>query len=134
MQGRCFCGVITFEIDTPAQTCVNCHCESCRRQCSAPMTTYVGLPDGRWRWTAGQPKVFRSSPGVERTFCGDCGSPLSFRSTKMSDVMHFYVAALEEPDKFQPTLHVAHEEKLPWLRLNDDLPTCIGPDYTRAAD
>jgi len=49
----------------------------------------------------------------------------------MSGVMHLYVAALDEPEKFEPTLHVAYEEKLPWLKLADDLPTRIGPDYTK---
>ena len=132
MRGRCLCGEIQFEIDLPVEACVNCHCESCRRQCSAPMTTYVGIADGNWRWTTKAPRVFRSSPGVERSFCDNCGAPLSFRSEKMSAMMHLYVAALEEPEKFLPTLHVAYEEKLPWLRLDDGLPTCIGPDYTKA--
>jgi hypothetical protein len=49
----------------------------------------------------------------------------------MSGIMHLYVAALEEPERFEPTLHVAYEEKLPWLKFADDLPTCIGPDYTK---
>ena len=132
MHGRCFCGHIKFEVDEPVHSCVNCHCESCRRQCSAPMTTYIGVPDKKWRWTSGAPTVFRSSPGVERTFCGNCGTPLSFRSEKMSGVMHLYVAALDDPEKFEPTLNVAYEEKLSWLKLNDGLPTCVGPDYTKA--
>ncbi len=127
--GRCLCKKVSFEIDTPIVACVNCHCESCRRQCSAPMTTYIGVVDSQWRWTGGAPTVFRSSPGVERTFCGDCGTPMSFRSENMSGVMHFYVAAMENPEDFEPTLHVAHEEKLSWLNIGDELPTRIGPNY-----
>ena len=95
------------------------------------MTAYIGVQDGQWRWLGKQPKAFNSSPGAERTFCDHCGSPLSFRSKKMSDVMHFFVAAMEEPEKFEPTLHVAFEEKLPWLILADGLPTRVGPDYTK---
>jgi len=49
----------------------------------------------------------------------------------MSDVLHLYVATLEDPGQLEPTLHVAHEEKLSWLKLGDGLPTCIGPDYTK---
>jgi hypothetical protein len=131
MRGHCLCGAVAFEVDGPAQACVVCHCESCRRQCSAPMTTYIGVLDGQWRWLSKPAKVFNSSPGVERTFCDHCGSPLSFRSKKMSDVMHFFAAAMEEPEKFAPTLHVAFEEKLPWLKLADGLPTRFGPDYTK---
>jgi hypothetical protein len=131
MRGHCLCGAIAFEVDGPAQACVVCHCESCRRQCSAPMTTYIGVLNGQWRWLGKPPKVFNSSPGVERTFCDHCGTPLSFRSKNMSDVMHFFAAAMEEPEKFAPTLHVAFEEKLPWLKLADNLPTRFGPDYTK---
>ena len=95
------------------------------------MTTYVGVLDGTWKWTGKLPKIFRSSPGVERSFCDNCGTPISFRSEKMSGVMHLYVAAMEKPDEFEPTLHVAHEEKLSWLKLADNLPVFIGPDYTK---
>lgn len=132
MFGRCLCGNVTFEVDPPVLACVNCHCESCRRQCSAPMVTYLGVQDGAWRWTGVRPKVFRSSPHVERTFCDQCGTPISFRSNKLSSTMHFYVAAMEHPEALRPVLHVAIEEKLPWLELADDLPSCIGPDYTKA--
>jgi hypothetical protein len=131
MRGHCLCGAIAFEVDGPAQACAVCHCESCRRQCSAPMTAYIGVLDSQWRWLSKPPKIFNSSPGVERTFCDNCGSPLSFRSKNMSGVMHFFSAAMEEPEKFAPTLHVAFEEKLPWLQLADGLPTRVGPDYTK---
>ncbi len=95
------------------------------------MTTYFGVRDGQWCWTGEAPKTFNSSPGVERCFCPNCGTPISFRSQSMSDVLHLYVATLEDPNQLEPTLHVAHEEKLHWLKLGDDLPTCIGPDYTK---
>ncbi len=128
-RGRCLCKAVSFEIDLPIQSCVNCHCESCRRQCSAPMTSYIGVADNQWRWTGEMPKTYHSSPGVERTFCGNCGTPISFRSEKMSEVMHLYVAAMEEPEKFIPKLHVAYEEKLPWLNIGDTLPKRNGPEY-----
>lgn len=95
------------------------------------MTTYIGVLDGQWRWLAGVPKIYRSSPGVERGFCGDCGTPLSFRSQKMSGMMHLYVATLEAPAAVAPTLHCSYEEKLPWVQLADGLPTRVGPDYTK---
>ncbi len=132
MQGRCLCGRVRFDVDTPVSACVNCHCESCRRQCAAPMTTYLGVADGRWRWLTTPPKTFASSPGVERSFCDTCGTPMTFRSENMSGVMHFYVANLDDPEALSPTLHVAYEEKLSWLALSDDLPTTIGPDYTQS--
>jgi len=132
MRGHCLCGAVTFEIEGQFQSCVTCHCESCRRQCSSPMTTYIGVLDSQWKWTGKRPKIFKSSPGVERSFCEACGSPISFRSRKMSGVMHFFASAMDEPEQCVPTMHVAIEEKLPWLKLADGLPVFVGPDYTKA--
>lgn len=132
ISGRCFCGAIGFEIEQPVVACVTCHCESCRRQCSAPMTAYVGVVDGQWRWTKGRAKVFQSSPQVERGFCGDCGTPLSFWSSDLSGMIHFYLACLEGDHGLTPTLHVAGEERVSWLKLSDGLPVHEGPDYLEA--
>ena len=129
--GRCLCGAVSFEVDLPVQSCVNCHCESCRWQSSAPITTFIGVSDEQWRWTGKRPKIYNSSPGIERTFCPNCGSPISFRSQRMSGAMHFYVCSMEQPEALSPTLHVAIEEKLSWLKLADDLPSHVGPDYTK---
>lgn len=93
------------------------------------MTTYIGVADAHWRWTGKKPGIHRSSPGVERTFCADCGSPISFRSQAMSGVMHFFVALMADPGQFEPQCHVAWEERLPWLPVADDLPKFEGPSY-----
>lgn len=132
MNGRCLCGSIKFEVTLPLDAVVNCHCESCRRQTGAAMATFFGIADGKWNWTGAAPKVFASSPGVERSFCDTCGTPISYRAEAYADMMHFYVSALEDPGAFPPTLNVAFEEKLPWLKLADNLPHCIGPDYLHA--
>lgn len=97
------------------------------------MTTYLGTAQGQWKWTGKRPKTYCSSPGVERTFCDHCGSPISFRSEKMSGHMFFYVAAMEEPDKFIPDRHVAFEEKLDWLEICDTLPKQTGPQVVPPA-
>jgi len=47
----------------------------------------------------------------------------------MSGVMLFYAAAMEAPEKFEPELHVAYEEKLCWLNVGDNLPKRNGPEY-----
>ena len=124
LKGRCLCGDVSFEAEPPFLRCVTCHCESCRRATSAPMAAYFGVDEGQWRWTGAAPRVFHSTPQVERTFCGTCGSPLSFRSTRpgFSGVIHFYLACLEDPEALTPESHFFHAEALGWLRLGDDLP------------
>ena len=39
--GRCLCGAIQFEFAGEAVETTHCHCESCRRQTSSPVATFV---------------------------------------------------------------------------------------------
>ncbi len=119
--GRCLCRAITYEFETPIDWCLNCHCESCRRNCSAPFTTFVCVKDGQWRWIGPEPTYFESSPGVKRFFCSACGSPVGYRPAEGGEI-HFYAAALDDPGAFPPERHVFHGEKLDWVHLADDLP------------
>lgn len=121
-EGRCLCGDVTYEVTTPVFRCVTCHCDSCRRNCAAPMTATIGVDDGQWCWTGAEPALFKSSPGVERRFCARCGTPMSFRAVHMTNRIHFYLGTLEDPEAFRPESHSFLGEKLSWLHLTDDLP------------
>ena len=124
--GRCLCRAVTYSFETPIKWCVHCHCESCRRNCSAPFTTFVSVPDGQWRWTGAEPAVYSSSEGVRRMFCPTCGAPVAYRNDKLPDEIHFYLAALDNPEAFAPERHVFLQDKLAWVELGDDLPKLHG--------
>jgi hypothetical protein len=100
----------------------HCHCESCRRATSAPLTTYAGYPTEAVSWTGEAPAVFHSSPGVIRRFCRDCGSPMTFEGERWPGEVHLFVASFDEPASLRPTLHVHVGEQLSWLHLADGLP------------
>jgi hypothetical protein len=80
--GRCLCGAVRFAYDGTENWRAHCHCESCRRATASPMTTFLGVSDGRWRWTGAEPAAYVSSPGVTRSFCATCGSPVGFRAER----------------------------------------------------
>ena len=123
-RGRCLCGAVTFEYSGEENWRVHCHCESCRRQTSSPFTTFMGVPNVAWRFTGETPKVYVSSPGVRRLFCGTCGSPVAYRADIFPDEIHFYAASLEDPSGFEPQRHVHTGEQLPWIHLDDGLKRC----------
>ena len=93
-RGRCLCGAIEFEADGEAKWVAHCHCESCRRHTASPMATFVGFTANRFRFTKGTPKVFESSPERLRSFCSDCGSPLTYHANWDPDGMHVYLGVL----------------------------------------
>ena len=112
-QGRCLCA---------ERWCAHCHCDSCRRNTSSPFTTFFGVPKDAYQFTGKQPSVYRSSPGVRRLFCANCGTPVAYESDRYPREIHFYAASLEQPNDIAPQFHVHCEEKLSWVILGDDLP------------
>lgn len=124
-RGRCLCGAVSYEYEGPENWVGHCHCESCRRNCSAPFTTFVGVPRPAVRLTGAEPAVYRSSPGVRRLFCAQCGAPVAYDADRYPDEIHFYLAALEDAAGLEPAFHVHAGEQVPWVHLGDDLPRYV---------
>lgn len=124
--GGCMCGKIRFSFAGAPKWVLHCHCESCRRATSSPMTTWLAVPDSAYRLDEGTPRFYESSPGARRSFCADCGSPLSFTHSRFPDETHLYVASMDRPAAFEPSRHVFFAERLPWADLHDSLPRFDG--------
>lgn len=121
MKGHCHCGSVTWESDGEIAWSCYCHCADCRRNCAAPVTAFFGLPHDSVYWS-GSPKIYRSSEGVERLFCADCGTPMAYRNTLDPVNIHLYTATLENPNDAPPRFHVFHSDHISWLNLQDKLP------------
>jgi hypothetical protein len=86
------------------------------------MTTWISVPRSAFRFKQGAPRCFNSSPGVTRSFCGTCGSQLTYESERINDEVHLYAASLINPLNVNPSRHVFVDEQLPWLEIADRLP------------
>ena len=116
------CGAVRVSVDPGAVLkAYHCHCEDCRRACSAPFTTWMRVRDTGFRWTRGRPATRESAPGVTRGFCGACGSPMSYASEEAPGETDLYVAALEDPEAVTPEYHEFWSERLTWIAIADDL-------------
>ena len=120
-KGHCFCGEVTWEYTGERMWECYCHCDDCRRNCAAPVVAWFGVPAKNFKWTGKDTKIYRSSEGVERHFCGTCGTPMGFVAEHYPGDMQLYTATLEDPSDFNPTFHVFAGEQLPWLSFHDDL-------------
>src|SRR3546814_18613418 len=81
-RGRFLCGEVTYECDVAENWRAYCHCESCRRNTSSPVTAFFGVSRSAFRFTGKAPAVYASSPGVRRLFCGRCGSPMAYETDR----------------------------------------------------
>ena len=133
--GHCLCNAITFAYDAPVNWCAHCHCESCRRQTASPFTTFVSVPTERFAWTKGTPAIFSSSPGVTRSFCRDCGTPLAYENDAYPGEIHLYLATLDADATLpSPGRHDFWAERVPWVTVDDRLPKDDGDDRDDAAE
>lgn len=86
------------------------------------MTTYAGYLEAQVSWAGAPRATFVSSPGVRRSFCPRCGSPVSFCGDRWPGEVHLFVASFDVPQDFTPRVHVHVAEQLPWMHLADGLP------------
>ena len=120
--GSCLCGVVRFEAEGEPLWIAHCHCHSCRRHTGSVLATYVGMAKDRFRYTQGTPGTYASSPGVTRSFCASCGTPLAYETERLPEEIHLYISTLENPEDFTPVRHVFFSERIPWFDTADDLP------------
>jgi hypothetical protein len=100
--GRCLCGAVRYQASGEPKWIANCHCATCRRALGAPLTTYAGFPAERFAWSAGAPLLYHSSPGVTRSFCGQCGTSLTYESGRWAGEVHVLVGSLDRPEDVPP--------------------------------
>ena len=80
------------------------------------------VPVLRLAFVTGQPMAFRSSPPVVRTFCGKCGTPLTFQHDETPTTIDVTTASLDFPERFAPTKEIWLEHKVAWEPVNEALP------------
>ena len=122
MEGGCGCDAVRYRVTGAPQWASHCHCRDCRRTAGAPYVTYVGLDTVQVRWSGDTPARYHSSPGVTRSFCGQCGTSLSYEGERWPGEIHIFAATLDDPGLITPQAHVYVGQKLPWVHLSDGLP------------
>jgi hypothetical protein len=118
-RGGCMCGDIRYRIVGEPLVTSFCHCRSCRLATGAPAAAWVIVRDGDLVIDQGTPVLFRSSPHVERTFCGRCGTSLTYRRADREGSIDVHTATLDEPDAFPPVREIWLEDKIAWMATND---------------
>ena len=121
IEGGCFCGAVRYLARGKPRNSRICHCTSCRRAAGAPVVPWISVANEDFRFTRGKPVEFRSSPPVRRTFCGKCGTPLTYQRDE-APTIDITTCSLDAPAAFPPTHHSWLEDNVGWVRFGDGLP------------
>ena len=78
MTGGCMCGAVRYETTGESFGVNHCHCQSCRKHNGAAVVTLAGFKADQVTFSGDKRKIYESSPGVGRAFCGKCGTPLTW--------------------------------------------------------
>ena len=113
-EGGCLCNSIRYRIKGTPLAQGRCHCRSCRRASGAPSVAWVVVNASDFAFIDSDPVRFRSSPSVTRTFCGKCGTPLTYQHDERAEEIDVTTASLDDPEAYPPTKPVFPEQKLSW--------------------
>ena len=124
LRGSCLCGSVRYEIRGPVGRVSHCHCSMCRKAHGAAFASYGRVERSDFALVSGADYIasYRSSPGVIRTFCKQCGSNLQFISDKGPSTLSLALGTLDDDPSVQASLHIFVASKAPWFQITDDLP------------
>ncbi|MBI4696067.1 MAG: GFA family protein [Gammaproteobacteria bacterium] len=108
------CGAIRYEVLAAPEKALVCHCPDCRRATGAQSVAWIFLPIEDFRVTRGELACYVSSPGVTRSFCGTCGTSISWVGSMQPGRIDVTIGSLDDPGQFPPTQAVYRRHKLPW--------------------
>jgi hypothetical protein len=120
LNGRCFCGAVRFSASAEPFQVSWCHCRDCRRQTGAPAVVWAGFQATDIAWS-GEPRYRRSSPHITRSFCPDCGTPMTYQDDRLEGEIYIHTGLFDEADHLVPDRHAYVTSKLFWLHLEDGL-------------
>ncbi len=119
--GGCQCGAVRYAVNGPLGRASICHCRMCQKAFGAFYAPLVTVQMADFEVTRGAIATFRSSEPVERGFCRDCGTPLTFRVLAKTEI-DMSIGSLDDPSVAKPSIQWGIEGKLPWVDELGELP------------
>lgn len=127
--GGCGCGSVRFEITAPLVMAAYCHCTRCQRRSGTAASASAWLTAGSLELSAGRDRLRGWSPGdgLEKVFCGDCGSAVFGRDMSSGEIVIVRLGAIEGDPGIRPSARQFVADAAPWEPIPDDgLPRFAG--------
>jgi hypothetical protein len=122
LTGGCNCGAVRFEVSEPLLGANYCHCRRCQRRTGAAASPNGYPAPGSFRIVQGEDslRAWKPDTGMEKWFCGECGSALFSRPPGSADVAGIRLGAFDGDPGVRPGLRQFVNYAAPWEPIPDD--------------
>ncbi|MDO3432327.1 GFA family protein [Rhizobium sp. CBN3] len=124
--GGCQCGAVRFRISGQLGRPSICHCRMCQKQFGGFFSALVTAPEEGMEWTRGEPSYFKSSVNIDRGFCSNCGTPMTYRHP---GGLELAIGTFDDRNDLAPQIQVNYDARLPWVETIFDAPVHQDPDF-----
>ena len=107
--GGCLCKAISFELANALFHHIICNSQICKKAIGATRVALAVVNIEHFKFIDLLPAEYESSVGVFRTFCGKCGTSLTYRQADDDDET---IASFDEPGLFAPTQEIWLDDKV----------------------
>ncbi|QMU57971.1 MAG: GFA family protein [Boseongicola sp.] len=117
--GQCYCGKVHVEVEGDPVFAAYCHCESCRKWHSAPMTALAAWPEDSVK-VHGTTTVSDKNDESQRTSCARCGGNVLTTKPGMGWKIVYPLTLSGSDFSYNPAMHTFYDERV--VDFNDGLP------------
>lgn len=126
IDGRCYCGFLTYEAEIdPAEVAI-CHCTDCQAFSGSAFRTVVPAREADFKLLSGAPKVFiktaASGNKRQQVFCPECGTQIY--ATSAGEGPKFFglrVGTIRQRDQLVPRTQYWTRSAQPWVKKLDSM-------------
>jgi hypothetical protein len=132
--GGCQCGAVRYRITAAPGHASLCHCRMCQKATGGVFGAFASFPTAQITWTRGERKVFRSSDAINRGFCGDCGTPLTFEAAS-GEGRHLAITlgSFDDPSALPPDQQIMVAERIAWADRIPEVPRATAAEDAAGA-
>ena len=124
--GGCHCGAVRYEATGEPGFAAHCQCTDCRKFSGSAHKSFMMMPAGGFTMT-GKVSAYEYAGGsgavITHHFCPACGAGLFSKHAGVAAAVFLYASALDDPERFRPTMAVYTKSAPSWDHLDPGLAT-----------
>jgi hypothetical protein len=117
MSGGCLCGQVRYSAHADPAFVGVCHCKNCQKQAGTAFSVVVGIPKAALS-IKGRLKTYHdkgdSGQPVLRSFCPECGSPITTDVAVMPETIIIKAGTLDDTSWLDPKMHIFCDSAQRW--------------------